>query len=106
TRRSFTRQGFRGSCCRYGAISSWPPRSRRRGPSARPGSSTRRKPSSAVTTFTRGLLPEQFDYVLYFDGRRAVEPLERSVAWEAGNGRRTLKRESASSFVDAHVTQP
>jgi erythromycin esterase-like protein/predicted phosphoribosyltransferase len=29
-------------------------------------------------------LPEQFDYVLHFDETRAVEPLERSVAWEAG----------------------
>jgi erythromycin esterase-like protein/adenine/guanine phosphoribosyltransferase-like PRPP-binding protein len=29
-------------------------------------------------------LPEQFDYVLHFDETRAVEPLERSAAWEAG----------------------
>lgn len=29
-------------------------------------------------------LPEQFDYVLHFDETRAVEPLERNAAWEAG----------------------
>jgi erythromycin esterase-like protein/predicted phosphoribosyltransferase len=29
-------------------------------------------------------LPEQFDYVLHFDQTRAVEPLERTVGWEAG----------------------
>ncbi len=29
-------------------------------------------------------LPEQFDYVLHFDETRAVEPLERTALWEAG----------------------
>jgi erythromycin esterase-like protein/predicted phosphoribosyltransferase len=29
-------------------------------------------------------LPEQFDYVLHFDTTRALEPLERSALWEAG----------------------
>ena len=29
-------------------------------------------------------LPEQFDYLLHFDETRAVEPLERSAIWEAG----------------------
>jgi erythromycin esterase-like protein/predicted phosphoribosyltransferase len=29
-------------------------------------------------------LPEQFDFVLHFDETRAVEPLERSALWEAG----------------------
>jgi erythromycin esterase-like protein/predicted phosphoribosyltransferase len=29
-------------------------------------------------------LPEQFDYVLHFDETRAVEPLERSALWKAG----------------------
>ncbi len=29
-------------------------------------------------------LPEQFDYVLHFDETRAVEPLERTARWEAG----------------------
>ena len=29
-------------------------------------------------------LAEQFDYVLHFDETRAVEPLERTSAWEAG----------------------
>ena len=29
-------------------------------------------------------LPEQFDYVLHFDNTRALEPLERTALWEAG----------------------
>ena len=29
-------------------------------------------------------LPAQFDYVLHFDNTRALEPLERSALWEAG----------------------
>jgi hypothetical protein len=29
-------------------------------------------------------LAEQFDAVIHFDETRAVEPLERTVAWEAG----------------------
>jgi erythromycin esterase-like protein len=29
-------------------------------------------------------LPEQFDYVLHFDETRAVEPLERTAYWKAG----------------------
>ena len=29
-------------------------------------------------------LPEQFDYVLHFDETRALEPLERTSMWEAG----------------------
>jgi hypothetical protein len=29
-------------------------------------------------------LPEQFDAVLHFDETRAVEPLERTGAWERG----------------------
>jgi hypothetical protein len=29
-------------------------------------------------------LPEQFDYLLYFDETRAVEPLERTALWTTG----------------------
>src|SRR5204862_6018568 len=29
-------------------------------------------------------LPDQFDALLHFDETRAVEPLERSAGWEAG----------------------
>jgi erythromycin esterase-like protein len=29
-------------------------------------------------------LPSQFDVVLHYDVTRAVEPLERTAAWEAG----------------------
>lgn len=34
--------------------------------------------------YFRAHLPRQFDYVLHFDETRAVEPLERSAFWEAG----------------------
>jgi len=34
--------------------------------------------------YFRARLAEQFDYVLHFDDTRAVEPLERSPLWEAG----------------------
>ena len=34
--------------------------------------------------YFRAHLPRQFDYVLHFDETRAVEPLERSALWEAG----------------------
>lgn len=34
--------------------------------------------------YFRASLPRQFDGVLYYDGTRAVEPLERSGLWEAG----------------------
>ena len=34
--------------------------------------------------YFRARLAEQFDYVLHFDETRAVEPLERTVHWDAG----------------------
>jgi len=34
--------------------------------------------------YFRSRLPQQFDFVLHFDETRAVEPLERSALWEAG----------------------
>jgi erythromycin esterase-like protein len=34
--------------------------------------------------YFRACLPEQFDYVLHIDETRAVEPLERSALWDAG----------------------
>ena len=34
--------------------------------------------------YFKARLPEQFDYVLHFDETRAVEPLERTSAWVAG----------------------
>jgi erythromycin esterase-like protein len=34
--------------------------------------------------YFRARLPEQFDYLLHFDETRAVEPLERTPIWEAG----------------------
>jgi erythromycin esterase-like protein len=34
--------------------------------------------------YFRARLPQQFDYVLHFDQTRAIEPLERSPLWEAG----------------------
>ena len=35
-------------------------------------------------------LRDQFDAVLHFDETRAVEPLERSAEWEAGEVRETF----------------
>ena len=29
-------------------------------------------------------MPSQFDLILHFDETRAVEPLERTAAWETG----------------------
>ena len=37
-----------------------------------------------VSHYFRARLPEQFDFVLHFDETRAVEPLERSALWDAG----------------------
>jgi erythromycin esterase-like protein len=34
--------------------------------------------------YFRAYLPRQFDYVIHIDETRAVEPLERSAGWEAG----------------------
>jgi erythromycin esterase-like protein/predicted phosphoribosyltransferase len=34
--------------------------------------------------YFRAVLPEQFDFVLHFDQTRAVEPLERTPLWSAG----------------------
>jgi erythromycin esterase-like protein len=35
-------------------------------------------------------LPDQFDAVLHFDETRAVEPLERTAHWEAGEAPETF----------------
>jgi hypothetical protein len=35
-------------------------------------------------------LPEQFDAVLHVDETRAVEPLERTAPWEAGEAPETF----------------
>lgn len=40
--------------------------------------------SERVSHYFHVQLPEQFDVVLHFDETRAVEPLERTAAWEAG----------------------
>jgi erythromycin esterase-like protein len=34
--------------------------------------------------YFRATLAEQFDFVIHIDETRAVEPLERSAGWEAG----------------------
>jgi erythromycin esterase-like protein len=34
--------------------------------------------------YFRSSLPDQFDAILHYDETRAVEPLERTVSWEAG----------------------
>jgi erythromycin esterase-like protein/predicted phosphoribosyltransferase len=40
--------------------------------------------SERASHYFHARLPEQFDFVLHFDETRAVEPLERSAYWEAG----------------------
>jgi erythromycin esterase-like protein len=40
--------------------------------------------SERVSHYFHAELPSQFDVVLHFDETRAVEPLERTAAWEAG----------------------
>jgi len=34
--------------------------------------------------YFHALLPDQFDFLLHYDETRAVEPLERTAAWETG----------------------
>ncbi len=40
--------------------------------------------SERVSHYFRARLSEQFDFVLHFDETRALEPLERSALWDAG----------------------
>ncbi len=40
--------------------------------------------SERVSHYFHARLPEQFDAILHFDETRAVEPLERTAAWETG----------------------
>jgi erythromycin esterase-like protein len=40
--------------------------------------------SERVSHYFHALLPDQFDAILHFDETRAVEPLERTAAWETG----------------------
>jgi len=40
--------------------------------------------SERLSHYFHAQLPDQFDVVLHFDETRAVEPLERTAAWEAG----------------------
>jgi erythromycin esterase-like protein len=43
-----------------------------------------RPESERLSHYFHAYLPEQFDGVLHFDHTRAVEPLERTPAWESG----------------------
>jgi erythromycin esterase-like protein len=43
-----------------------------------------RPESERASHYFHARLPAQFDAVLHFDETRAVEPLERTVEWEAG----------------------
>jgi erythromycin esterase-like protein len=40
--------------------------------------------SERVSHYFHAQLPDQFDAILHYDETRAVEPLERTAAWEAG----------------------
>jgi erythromycin esterase-like protein len=43
-----------------------------------------RPETERVSHYFNARLPEQFDAVIHFDETRAVEPLERTAEWEAG----------------------
>ncbi len=43
-----------------------------------------RPDTERLNHYFRVRLPDQFDAVLHFDETRAVEPLERTAKWEAG----------------------
>ena len=40
--------------------------------------------SERASHYFHAQLPDQFDVVLHYDETRAVEPLERTAAWETG----------------------
>jgi erythromycin esterase-like protein/predicted phosphoribosyltransferase len=46
--------------------------------------------SERASHYFHARLPEQFDFVLHFDETRAVEPLERSALWTAGETAETF----------------
>jgi hypothetical protein len=43
-----------------------------------------RPETERISHYFHARLPEQFDAVLHFDETRAVEPLEYTAEWEAG----------------------
>jgi erythromycin esterase-like protein len=49
-----------------------------------------RPETERMSHYFNARLPEQFDAVIHFDETRAVEPLERSAEWEAGEAPETL----------------
>ena len=55
-----------------------------RGSSGQSESSTGPRPSDASHYFSLADTPGQFDAVIHIDETRAVEPLERTAAWETG----------------------
>lgn len=46
--------------------------------------------SERVSHYFYATMPDQFDVVLHFDETRAVEPLERTAGWEAGEAPETF----------------
>jgi erythromycin esterase-like protein len=46
--------------------------------------------SERASHYFHARLPEQFDFVLHFDETRAIEPLERSALWTAGETAETF----------------
>jgi len=43
-----------------------------------------RPESERLSHYFEATLPDQFDAILHFDETRAVEPLERTAQWDAG----------------------
>ena len=49
-----------------------------------------RPETERLSHYFHARLPDQFDAVLHFDETRAVEPLERTAEWEAGEAPETF----------------
>jgi erythromycin esterase-like protein len=49
-----------------------------------------RPDTELVSHYFYARLPDQFDAVLHYDHTRAVEPLERSAEWQAGEVEETF----------------
>jgi hypothetical protein len=49
-----------------------------------------RPETELMSHYFHARLPDQFDAILHYDHTRAVEPLERTAEWEAGEVEETF----------------
>ena len=49
-----------------------------------------RPETELISHYFYARLPDQFDGILHYDHTRAVEPLERTAEWEAGEMKETF----------------